>query len=114
MDEAQVLLLYNTMVLPHLQYCVINWGNSKSPRSHADPLFARLHILKIGDLFDQQLRLFSYKSYYNKLPGEMVALLDKVGDSHSHDTRGARLDTFFPKLLVKVKKVGVYLIRLWP
>jgi hypothetical protein len=27
MDEAQVLLLYNTMVLPHLQYYLINWGN---------------------------------------------------------------------------------------
>jgi hypothetical protein len=27
MFEAQVLLLYNTMVLLHLQYCLINWSN---------------------------------------------------------------------------------------
>ena len=27
MDGAQLLLLYNTMVLPHLQYCLLNWGN---------------------------------------------------------------------------------------
>ena len=126
MDEAQVLLLYNTMVLPHLQYCLINWGNfagdrnlglmteiltlqksfvriitASPPRSHADPLFARLRILKIGDLFGQRLRMFSYKSYHNKLPGEMGALLDKVGDSHSHDTRGARCNLFVSRDNVK-------------
>ena len=27
MDGPQLMLLYNTMVLPHLQYCLINWGN---------------------------------------------------------------------------------------
>ena len=27
MNGAQLLLLYNTMVLPHLQYCLLNWGN---------------------------------------------------------------------------------------
>ena len=126
MDEAQILLLYNTMVLPHLQYCLINWGNfagdgnlglmreiltlqksfvriitSSPPRSHADPLFARLCTLKIGDLFDQRLRLFSYKSYYNQMPSEMNALLDRVSDSHSHNTRGARCNLFVNRENVK-------------
>ena len=78
MKGPQLSLLYNTMVLPHLQYCLINWGNFKGDRnlglrdglltlqkslvriisnghriSHADPLFAKLGILKIGDLFTQ-------------------------------------------------------------
>ena len=71
MTGPQLLLLYNTMVLPHLQYCLINWGNFKGDRnlglrdrllslqkclvriicgaghiSHADPLFAQLNTLK--------------------------------------------------------------------
>ena len=29
MNSTQLGLLYNTMVLPHLQYCIINWGNFK-------------------------------------------------------------------------------------
>ena len=29
MNGAQLLLLYNTMVLLHLQYCLLNWGNFK-------------------------------------------------------------------------------------
>merc|ERR1711911_294611 len=33
MDGAQLSLLYNTMVLPHLQYCLINWGNFEGDRN---------------------------------------------------------------------------------
>ena len=78
MDGPQLSLLYNTMVLPHLQYCLINWGNFKgdpnlglrdrlltllkclvrivcgAPRiAHADPLFAKMATLKVDDLFEQ-------------------------------------------------------------
>jgi hypothetical protein len=119
MDEAQVLLLYNTMVLPHLQYCLINWGNfagdrnlglmkeiltlqksfvriitGSAPKSHADPLFARLRALKISDLFSQRLRLFSYKYYNNKLPSGMNAILEKTSNTHGYNTRGARCNLF--------------------
>ena len=83
MNGPQLLLLYNTMVLPHLQYCLLNWGNFKGDRnlglrdrlltlqkslvriicsagriSHADPLFAELATLKIDDLFVQSIRIF--------------------------------------------------------
>jgi hypothetical protein len=127
MNQTQVLLLYNTMVLSHLQYCLINWGNfsgdgnlglmreiltlqksfvriitvsppirSISPptRSHADQLFAKLRTLKIADLFDQRVRLVTYKSYCNQFPSEMGVLLVKVSDTHSHNTRGARCNLF--------------------
>ena len=33
MDGPQLSLLYNTMVLPHLQYCLINWGNFEGDRN---------------------------------------------------------------------------------
>ena len=74
----------NTMVLPHLQYCLLNWANFKGDHnlglrdriltlqkslvriicgagriSHADPLFAELATLKIDDLFAQSVRIFS-------------------------------------------------------
>jgi hypothetical protein len=136
MDEAQILLLYNTMVLPHLQYCLINWGNfagdgnlglmreiltlqksfvriitASPPRSHADPLFARLRTLKIDDLFDQRVRLFSYKSYHNQLPSEMSALLDRVSDSHSHNTRGARCNLFVSR--ENVKSIKYIAPKIW-
>ena len=74
MNGPQLLLLYNTMVLPYLQYCLLNWGNfegdsnkglrgelwtlqkslvrivgeSNNPISHTTPLFAKLGILPCG------------------------------------------------------------------
>ena len=77
MNGPQLSLLYNSMVLTHLQYCLINWGNFKGDRnlglrdriltlqkrlvriisgahpiSHADPLFAKFGVLKIDHLID--------------------------------------------------------------
>ena len=112
MDGPQLLDLYNTMVLPHLQYCLINWGNFKGDRnlglrdgllslqktfvriitgshriSHADPLFAKLGVLKIDDLYSQRVRIFSYQLSKGHLPGGIASLFDRVG--HSYGTRGA-------------------------
>ena len=97
--------------LPHLQYCLINWGNCKGDRniglrdriltlqksfvriicgagwiSHADPLFAELAtlILKIDDLFAQASK--------GMLPGSMASMISKA--DHNYSTRGARSNFF--------------------
>ena len=108
MNGAQLLLLYNTMFLPHLQYCLLNWGNfggdgnsglraglvslkkswvriiaaSNNPISHTDPLFANLAILKIDDLFVQRLRMFSFKLSRNLLPSSVTALFQRATHKH--------------------------------
>ena len=112
-ETPQLILLYNTMVLPHLQYCLINWGNFKDDRnlrfrdrilrlqkcflrmiygegrlSHADPLFAKTGALKIDDLFKQSVRCFSFKLAKNMLPARMASLANRIG--HSHQTRGSQ------------------------
>ena len=103
--------------LPHLQYCLINWGNCKGDRniglrdriltlqkslvriicgagriSHADPLFAELATLKVDDLFAQSVRIFSYKLSKGMLPGSMASMLSKA--DHNYSTRGARSNFF--------------------
>ena len=113
MEPPQLILLYNTMVLPHLQYCLINWGNFKDDRnlrlrdrilrlqkcflrmiygkgrlSHADPLFAKTGALKIDDLFKQSVRCFSFKLAKNMLPIRMASLANRI--NHSHQTRGSQ------------------------
>ena len=113
MGTPQLILLYNTMVLPHLQYCLVNWGNFKDDRnlkfrdrilrlqkcflriiygvhrlSHADPLFARMGTLKIEDLYKQTVRCLSFKLTNNMLPKRMASLANKI--NHSHQTRGSQ------------------------
>ena len=117
MNGPQLFLLYNTMVLPHLQYCLLNWGNFKGDRnlglrdrllalqkslvriicgasriSHADPLFAELATLKIDDLFAQSVRIFSYKLSKDMLPGAMASMISP--GRHGYSTRGAKSNFF--------------------
>ena len=115
LDERLLVSLYNSMVLPHLQYCLMVWGDfeagrnrahgetllrlqkrfmeliaGKRGRYHADPLFARYEVLKVGDLYRQQLRLHAWKFWNGRLPGRQMAALRRVDESHGYGTRSAR------------------------
>ena len=60
--------IYNTLILPHLNYCVLCWGsqtnrihllqkrairniNNVNYRAHSEPIFKSLNILKIYDIY---------------------------------------------------------------
>jgi hypothetical protein len=59
-------------------------------RYHADPLVAKYGILKVGDLYQQQLRMHAWKFQNDRLPDSQAAMLARVGESHSYGTRAAR------------------------
>ena len=84
-------LLYYALVYPHLIYCLTLWGCAKpsklqvitklqkrvvrimthsGPRELSDPLFSKLGILKIADLYQFQTCLYVFKSRY--LPSSVV------------------------------------------
>ena len=110
-----ILSLYNGLVLPHLQYCLMVWGDFREGRNltlggsllryqkrfaglvagirgryHADPLFARFAMLKVGDLYRQQLRVHAWRFWNGSLPENQAAMLRRVGEVHGHATRSAR------------------------
>ena len=110
-----VLSLYNGLVLPHLQYCLMVWGDFREGRNltlggallryqkrfaglvagtggryHADPLFARFGMMKVGDLYRQQLRVHAWRFWNGALPENQAAMLQRVGGVHGHATRAAR------------------------
>ena len=105
--------LYNGLILPHLQYCLMVWGDFEGGRKktvgatllrhqkklvgmvagergkyHADPLLARYGILKIGDLYKQQLRVHAWQFWNDRLPENQAALFQET--SETHNTRAAR------------------------
>ena len=116
---GSLLALYNGLVLPHLQYCLMVWGDFQGCRNvglgnallryqkrfaglaagrrglyHADPLFAQLGILKVTDLYRQQLRVHAWRFWRGMLPPNQAAMLGRVGDVHGHATRAARSGLF--------------------
>ena len=113
-------MLYNSLVLPHLQYCLTVWGDLEEGRNqtlgesllkyqkrlvgmiaeqrgryHADPLFAKYSILKVQDLYRQQLRILGWQFYNGLLPASQTAIFNKTSDVHSYSTRSAEKGIYF-------------------
>ena len=63
-------------------------------RCHADPLLAQCGMLKIGDLYRQQLRVHAWRFWNGRLPESQAAMLGRTGSVHGHATRSARAGLF--------------------
>ena len=90
-------LLYNSMILPHLQYWILSWGfkqkravrilsNSKY-NSHTDPIFKKLNLLKLKDLFELNVLKLFYKYKNNILPFYVSHMFSDYSVSHSYPLR---------------------------
>jgi hypothetical protein len=62
----------------------------KGGRYHADLLFSGYGVLKVGDLYRQQLRLHAWKFCNGRLPDGQMATLRRVDELHGYGTRSAR------------------------
>ena len=77
--------IYNTLILPHLNYCVLCWGsqtnrihllqkrairniNNANYRAHSEPIFKSLNILKMDDIYYLSILKFYSKLINNNLP----------------------------------------------
>ena len=109
-----LLSLYNGLVLPHLQYCLMVWGDfhagrnkvlggslevyqgkfaglvaGKRGRYHVGPLLSSFGMLKVGDLYRQQLRVHAWRFWNGRLPGNQASMLSRTADVHGYGTRSA-------------------------
>ena len=101
-------ILHHSLVLSHLQYCILLWANSyhshlhklrllqkKAIRiisntdylAHSSKLFVNLKLLKLDDIMTFQLGTFMYKLKYNKLPNVIPHMFVTNENIHSHNTR---------------------------
>ena len=62
----------------------------KRGRYHADPLLCEYGMLKVGDLYRQQLRVHAWRFWNRRLPENQQAMLSRVSDVHGYGTRSAR------------------------
>ena len=97
--------LYNSLVLPHINYNLIIWGHQakqvyKSQKrvlravscsaynAHSEPIFKALKLLKIEDIFCQSKLKFYHKFSNDKLPPTFNYLdFNSSKSIHIHDTR---------------------------
>ena len=118
--QGQGSLLFLHVLVPlYLQYCLMVWGDfqgedngvhkaallrqqkrfvglieGKRGRYHADPLFARHEILKVGDLYRQQVRVHAWRFWNRRLPVHQAAMFERVDTVHGYGTRRAGIGLY--------------------
>ena len=78
--------IYNTLMLPHLHYCILSWGSqcqeiyklqkrairniekADSYRAHTEPIFKSLNLIKVEDMYYLAILKFYSKLINNNLP----------------------------------------------
>lgn len=95
LDKKHLLLLYNALCLPYINYCCLIWGHSaptilnrlfllqkrvvrvidgQHRLAHTNPIFAKLKILKVKDIAVQQSIIFIHKVMMRKVPENICSL----------------------------------------
>ena len=102
-----LLKIYNSLILSHLHYGILCWGFSRNKlfrlqkkairviakqkyNAHTDPLFKKLKLLKIDDIFKLQCLKFLYKHTKGETPKYFDNIFNENHNTqatHSHDTR---------------------------
>ena len=97
-------MIYNALVQPQLNYGILLWGNnikriiklqkwsvrsitSSKYNAHTEPLFLKLRLLKVEDIYKLCVLKFYYK-YENKLlPSFFSKMFDSLYPTHDYGTR---------------------------
>ena len=135
MPERSLLMLYNALILPYLNYCNITWGNCSKTKldhifllqkkavrictnstylSHTNPLFHRLKVFKIHDINTLQIALFMFKYTREMLPPVFSNIFLYNKNLHSYPTRSRNnihLDN--PKILLAHKSLRHHGPDIW-
>ena len=103
-----LLKIYNSLILSHLHYGILCWGfdsqnlfklQKKAIRiicnsrynSHTDPLFKKLNLLKIQDIFRVQCLKFFFNFENEKVPMYFLQSFSFPRGEHDHETRNRSL-----------------------
>ena len=103
-----LMMLYNTLILPFLNYCILAWANctnfnmnrlfrlqKKAIRiiNHSEylapsmPIFLNLKLLNIYDMYNFQIAIFMYMCFKNVLPPSNLSHFKLTSTVHEHRTR---------------------------
>ena len=113
LPSSALKLMYDSLVLSHLQFGITCWGfewerifklqkralriitNAKY-NAHTEPLFKKINLLKIKDIFDMQCMKFWYKFVNKKLPNYFHSIFIYNNELYDIETRNHDNMHLFP------------------
>ena len=122
LPSSALKLMYDSLVLSHLQFGITCWGfewerifklqkralriitNSKY-NAHTEPLFKKMNLLKIKDIFDMQCMKFWHKFVNKKLPNYFHSIFIYNNELYDIETRNHDNMHLFPTRTTGAKNV---------
>ena len=104
LPRKELLQIYNSLFLPHINYCLLAWGYSSdrilklqkqairlvcsaNHLAHTEPLYKELHTLKLNDLLQAKALKFYFKYTHHELPQYFDNMFTTQCNSHPYATR---------------------------
>ena len=105
LPQSAKIQIYNSLILSHLNFCIMAWGyscaritklqkkivrilNLSKYNAHSEPIFKALNLLKVADILKLQELKFYYKFKNNKLPHYLQNMPFVTNATiHEHSTR---------------------------
>lgn len=104
LPQSILKTLYNSLILPHLSYGILTWGTKSSRlvklqkyavrtitnskyNAHTEPIFKKLKLLKIQDLYKSSALKFYFKYKNDMVPSYFKEMFTVPYHSHNYGTR---------------------------
>ena len=108
--KETLMILYNTLILPHLYYCILTWACSSMQNTnrllvlqkkiirvvyhsqylaHTLPIFLNLKTLRMPDIYVYQCAIFMYLCNNKLLPTSIISYFQLNKNIHEHQTRSS-------------------------
>ena len=135
LNENTLKTLYYSFIYPYLHYCIIAWGNTyisyldglfkiqkrvirmitfSSWTSHTYPLFQRLKLLTLSELYVFNVAIFMYKYHYGNVSAFIKMMFTLNINVHSYGTRQLmELHLPLPKTDLFKRSVGFQGAKIW-
>ena len=116
-DTGTQITLYNTLILPHLDYCSTVWSGSIGkgdlgrlqkiqnramrtilhchPRTHISDMLRTLKWMSVKQRLHYNLCIFMWKIIHNQVPPYLSNICTPVADIHGHNTRFSSNSSLF-------------------
>ena len=116
LSSKTMLMLYDTLIVPHINYCVSVWGGTsrtnlikihiiqkkalrlivlEKPQTPSKPLFYQLRRLNIYDIHKHQIAQFMHSNLTGNMPYLLPNNFQGNSQLHNHATRSST-DIYVP------------------
>ena len=135
LNEETLTTLYYSFIYPYINYCIIAWGNTfksyldgvykiqkkavrvitkSSYNAHSLPLFRKLHIMPLHDVYIYNVAIFMYKHYHNIMPPLFSDMFVENSSIHNYMTRQTNLyHQSVARLQVMNRSIRIQGVKVW-